>query len=304
MPFNGRSNLLKTIMTADLSPVTKKTYKDRAAMLKKETKRSLYYIAAHPEVYIPWLDTQYPNVASKKVYLSFILGLYKYNPGFSDQCPNAYNMYVEAFKEADKAVETKYKENKPSDRQKDGYVPHDDLIKKRNMLPEGSIDRLLLGFYTYLPPIRCEYGRIALVDNKSDSQEPNRIVDGKHLIISQFKTKRYHSPYVKELPAPLVKELRHSLSVQPRQFLFVNKYGNPFTPNGYSRWTGERFFELFGKPLTVTLIRHSFINTLDFNNLTVAEKERIAEAMQHTVSTQDRYRLLFNDSKRDKTCVC
>jgi len=302
MPYTGRSNLLKAIMAADLSPVTKKTYKDRGSMLKRETKRSLFYIASHPEVYIPWLEKEYPNVTSRKVYFSFILGLYKYNQGFAEQCPEAYKKYVEVFKVADQAVEARYKENLPSDRQKDGYVPFADIIKKRDSLRSGVIDKLLLGLYTYLPPIRCEYGRVALYKSNAmpASPDPNHIIDEKTLIISQFKTKRYHKPSVRELPKELTKELRMSLNLQPRAFLFVNRFGDPFTSNGYSRWAGDRLQELFGKPLTVTIIRHSFINTLDFNTLSMAEKEEIAEAMQHTVTTQDRYRLLFKDTGSEK----
>jgi len=52
--------------------------------------------------------------------------------------------------------------------------------------------------------------------------------------------------------------------------------------------------KLFNKPLTISLIRHSYINSLDFNKLSVIEKENIAKDMAHTVNTQDRYRLIFN----------
>jgi hypothetical protein len=41
------------------------------------------------------------------------------------------------------------------------------------------------------------------------------------------------------------------------------------------------------------MIRHAYINSLDFNKLTVAEKENIAKDMAHTIGTQDRYRLIF-----------
>jgi hypothetical protein len=37
--------------------------------------------------------------------------------------------------------------------------------------------------------------------------------------------------------------------------------------------------------------------TLDFNTLTIAEKERIASEMRHTIKIQDQYRLIFQNGK-------
>ena len=46
--------------------------------------------------------------------------------------------------------------------------------------------------------------------------------------------------------------------------------------NTYTKWCNRVLERLFGRALTVSLIRHAYINTLDFNKLTIKEKEEIA----------------------------
>jgi hypothetical protein len=99
-------------------------------------------------------------------------------------------------------------------------------------------------------------------------------------------------------------DLLKSLESHDRKWLFVNTRGEPYTHLRYTEWTICVFKRLFGRPLTVALIRHSFINEIDFNNISIKEKKEIAESMGHTMETQDRYRLLFDkkDAAYAKQC--
>jgi hypothetical protein len=76
--------------------------------------------------------------------------------------------------------------------------------------------------------------------------------------------------------------------------LFMDREKKPYKENSYNRWVNRTLQKLFNKPLTISLIRHSYINSLDFNKMTIVQKEMIAKDMAHTVNTQDRYRLIFN----------
>ena len=71
----------------------------------------------------------------------------------------------------------------------------------------------------------------------------------------------------------------------------------------YTAWTLRQFKAIFKKPLTVSLIRHSFINTLDFNKLSIKERREIATSMAHSIDVQGFYRLYFND-KGDCDGMC
>ena len=231
--------------------------------------------------------------------MSFILGIFKYNKKLQTDYEKEYEKWLEAFKEADSTVNKRYETNAPTKRQVDGYVPYDKIIKARDEQPIGSIRRLLLGFYTYLKPMRLEYAKVALYKDKSkvpDEPEANYIIlKPGRLIITHFKTRKHHDSYDILLPKPLLEDLNTSLEKEPREWLFVNAKNEPFSPALYSSWTMRHFKAIFKKPLTVALIRHSFINTLDFNQLSISEKKEIALAMGHTVETQDRYRLIFDD---------
>ena len=47
---------------------------------------------------------------------------------------------------------------------------------------------------------------------------------------------------------------------------------------------------LFGRPPTLTLLRYSYLNSMDWNKLTIAARENLAADMSHSTETQDTYR--------------
>ena len=134
-------------------------------------------IIESPQKYIPLLKTWYPKDTSYKIHLSFILGLFKYNTQLKTSFTQQFTQWSAAFKSADDVVNARYETNVPTERQRDGYVPYETIVKVRDELPKGSIERLLLGMYTHLHPMRCEYARVALFkqDPPDQNVEPNYI---------------------------------------------------------------------------------------------------------------------------------
>ena len=291
-------DLLVAVRNAELSPLTIERYEGRIGTLcKRLNTQHINDIVANPDINIPKIKQMYPKHTTYKGFLSVILVLFKYNQGFKTTHPVVFEKWLEEFKKTDDAVNVRYESNKPSDRQKEGYVPYADIVKKRDTLPPGSVERLLLGMYTHIRPMRCEYARVAIYKGRvPDEPEPNHILlRSSKLIINHFKTRRHHDGYVIDLPKPLIEDLTKSLQQQPREWLFVDANDGPFELSAYSKWTMRIFKKLFGRSLSVALIRHSFINSLDFNSLSIAEKKEIALSMGHTMETQDRYRLIFAD---------
>jgi integrase len=158
--------------------------------------------------------------------------------------------------------------------------------------------------------MRCEYSRVAIFNTRvpAKNTEPNYILlkagNKANLVLKHFKTRKHHDPYDIVLPEPLVKDLKKSLETQPRDYLFVNSRNEPYTSHLYTKWTMRVFQSIFKRPMTVALIRHAFVNTIDFNKLSISDKREIATSMGHTVETQDRYRLLFDDTKSKCDCIC
>lgn len=295
MTVTTTSELLKGIENSSLSIITKRNYMQKAIVLIKLVDKPLDYIIENPAPVIKIINDKYANIGSRKTFYTFILSLFRYNPELKTKHKHAFDTWFKEFSTSDDTITERYKENAPTKRQVDGYIKFEDIIKKRDALADGLIDKLLLSFYSYIPPMRCDYGKVRLYETdvgESKRTEPNYIHDGK-LVIRHFKTEKSHEAYSRDLPKEIVSELKKSLEKKPREWLFINQQGKPFLRNTYTQWTTRILKRLFGKPLTVSLIRHAYINTLDFNTLTIKEKEEIAEGMAHTVATQDKYRLIF-----------
>jgi|APGre2960657373_1045057.scaffolds.fasta_scaffold01661_2 hypothetical protein len=296
---SAETDFTTIIQGLELSPVTKTMYNDRIRHLQNQLKCDFFTVIKDFKKSIAWIEKNYEQVTSKKAYLSIALSMFRHCAGLREQLPEAYKAWFEAFSKVDKLVEERYKKNEPSEKQTKGYVPFKELVKKRDGLEKGSEERLLLGMYTYIYPLRADFNEVRIYKTASvpSKHEKNYIhisKTGCNLVLSEYKTSSTHGIFKKLLPDELCEELHASLEKRPREYLFVKADGKPFDKsNSYIRYANRILGKLFAKPLTLSLIRHAFIDTLDFNTLTIAEKEAIALEMRHTTRLQDQYRLIF-----------
>ena len=167
-----------------------------------------------------------------------------------------------------------------------------DLINARNELPDGSIDKLLLGFYTYIPPVRSDYFATQILNFGETPTYPNYIFHNSsksYLKITDFKTSKLYKTIEYELPDELHKQLVLSLSQKPRSFLFQNKDNKPFSRSRFSDWAAKRLTAIFKKEFTLTFFRHIFISTLDLNT-SPAKLLEISNKMGHSLTQQILYK--------------
>lgn len=286
------------IINAQLSPVTKKVYLERLKFIINEIQVDLNEILTHPEKYLKWIESHSSTPQTQKSYISAILAVFKHTPGLKDKYKTYYYKWYDGFKKNHNSIDEKYKLNQPSEKQKLGYIEYKDIISKRDTLPEGSKERLLLSLYTYLPPLRSDFNKIYIYTKEPKTYDYDNYItlfeSKPKLILQEYKTAKSNDIYEKELPIELVKEIKTSLSKNQREWLFMDRTKNFYRSDSFTKWVNRTLKKIFNKPLTISLIRHSYINNLDFNKLTVKEKETIAKDMAHTVNTQDRYRLIFN----------
>ena len=299
--YTADFDFIDNIMKAELSQVTKRVYLERIKYMLTHQKVDVFTILRNPQKYVTWIKENFDSLATQKSYISAILAIFRHNEGLKQQEQKHYDAWYAAFQEIHAEIDERYKRNEPSERQTQGYVPYEEIVKKRDELEKGSIERLLLGMYTYIPPLRADMNRIRIFNTPSSSaiKEDNYMVlDEKNktgkLVLNEFKTASSAHQYEKELPTVLVQEIMANLEKDPRNYLFQDRNGSPYRASSYTKWANRTLYRIFGKNLTISLIRHSYINTLDFNTLTVQEKEAIARDMAHTVGTQDRYRLIFH----------
>jgi integrase len=290
-------DLIQYIQKADLSPATKNSYTERIRQLERLFDKPIYTIIK--DAPIKKLRTTYPMDTTYKMYLTVILSLFRHVPHLKEELAKQHTLWTNAFTQADKAIEERYKTNAPTEKQNNGYVAYAEIIQKRDTLKKGTIERLLVAMYTYIKPLRADFNQIRLYKSLPKEHEPNYIhmkKSGCILILNEYKTAKTHGTYEKELPKELCEELQASLESNPRDYLFETTDHKPFDKaNSFNKFANRILQRIFEKPLTISLIRHAFISTLDFNTLTIKEKEEIAKEMCHTLRLQDQYRLIFKD---------
>lgn len=167
-----------------------------------------------------------------------------------------------------------------------------DLTSKRDELPDGSIDKLLLSFYTYIPPVRSDFFATEILNFNETPSYPNYIFHNSttsYLKITDFKTANIYKSIEYELPSELHNQLVLSLAKQPRKFLFQNKNGECFTRKGFSDWASKKLSSLLKKQFTLTLFRHIYISTLDMNTPAHILLD-ISNKMGHSLTQQILYK--------------
>lgn len=182
------------------------------------------------------------------------------------------------------------------------FLKYEDIVKKRDELPFGSIERLLLAFYTYIPPVRADYYATEIVTFKQTPTQPNYIrrvsPDISYVVLNEFKTQSTFKQIKNKLPTELNNELIESLRIKPRKYLFVNQIGHPFTRNAFVLWSGRLLSRLFKTDFPLTTIRHLFINDIKLDKKTTKEIIELSSKMGHDITTHLKYR--WDLSKVDK----
>jgi hypothetical protein len=173
------------------------------------------------------------------------------------------------------------------------YLKYDDILKKRDSLPSGSIEKLLISFYTYIPPVRADYYATEIITLKQKPTQPNYIrrISPTHSVmtLTDFKTKNRYTEITNVLPQELNDELVKSLEKSPRKYIFTNQTGQPFTRNAFTVWSKRILSRVFETEMTLIIIRHLFISSLDFT-MKPLELKKISDKMGHDLSTQRNYK--------------
>jgi hypothetical protein len=296
----------------DLKPTTYKTYNTQLhtwLSLFPSEQANLLFLYTHPNYSIVTLRKHLStknqnNPRMVNSYIKPIVAVIRENPQICiDVDKNTLNTIDARWKELrqityDLAFAYRI-EQKPSPGQaiKSGStLTLDDLIKIRDELPDGSINKLLIGFYTYLPPVRADYFATQLLPFGHTPTSSNYIFydyTHSHSVITDFKTSSLYKQIANDLPAELHRQLILSLQHFPRKYLFVNKNGEPITRNGFTKWAVERLFQIFNKGLTLTMLRHIYISSLDFN-IVATELQAIGLKMGHQLSQQMLYKWKTN----------
>lgn len=289
----------------ELSMTSKRQYIRNLSLLAElglQPKNPWMAISNH-EVTIAAVCKKYAlQPASQHMYATTALTSFKHVPKLKAVAPESYQAWTALNTAALKPLEERSKSGKPTSRQIHGWVPFAEIVETREAQPVGSDARLLLSMYTLIPSRRNDFARLRIYTAEPSVFEGppgNYLVlptaGNTVLVMTEYKTSRMYGEIREDLPAALVLEIRASLKRRPRSYLFATPRNRaPYaSENAFSIWANRLLARTFRKALTLTLIRHAYITSLDFNNLTTLELTDIARRMQHSVQQQFEYKFVF-----------
>jgi hypothetical protein len=231
-------------------------------------------------------------------YISAVLAVFKHAPDYVKDIPEMFiyhKIWLSILSDNEKDILIRRWQNKPTQLQeaREGHkLTLQDLTNKRDQDDIDIISKLLLAIYTFIPPVRADYYATQIIKEGEVPETDNYIIlknNEVELVIRKYKTSRKHGEIRHpKLPDELYRIIKKSLEDYPRKYLFEQK-GKPFTPNGFCKWSSSILEKLFGVELTLTMIRHIYISSLDLSKMTVEEKKNIGKLMGHTIGVQAEY---------------
>lgn len=253
-----------------------------------------------------------PSNTNKHLYISSVITFLNKSPLIplllkKKKVDSLRDAWITIRNENSKPIVERRMNNQPTERQEakgGSNLSWNDIIKKRDELPVGSMERLLMGMYSYLPPVRADYGKVRILKQGETSDEPNTITLGKKkatIILKDFKTAKKYGSITNDITGLLYKDLMQSLKDSPREWLFVDKKGQPFSRNGFSVWSKRILSKAFGAEFTVVMFRHLYLSNLDYNTLTTQQLVDIGKKMGQSLSMQSQYRWVKPEKKIEVT---
>lgn len=232
-------------------------------------------------------------------YFAAILAVLRYSPHIAPTIPDRIEYYQVWLKIQDDNSKTMFDrrlQQLPTIRQAEkggSKLAFSEIVAKRDSGELDTVSQLLLAMYTYLFPVRADYFATQIIHGDETPTAPNyiRMKDSSaELMLTDFKTvKQFKQIHYPAVPHELFLLLQKSLQENPRQFLFVNLKGVPFTRLQFSQWTTKLLEKIMGVELNITILRHLFISTLSME-LPAMELKRIGDLMGHSFAQQKLYK--------------
>lgn len=277
-------------------------YLRRAARLAGAT---MWDILTKPEAHWPTIAQQLTET-SKKTMAATMLAVIKHARLTTDGVKEKWSAIYESAAEGADAAILQSEPRKPNAviEWEEVVGNYDRLVKEQ---PDGSVDRLLSGFYVLMPPRRqLDYAKLRVLVSKTARDEEVAEALREHatgsvdmtkrpavMTVYQFKTASKMGPFECTLPRALDSTLRASLRQQKRKWVFVSPKNNePFqNANSFAHWHNNKLTTWFqGRPITVNSLRHSAAtHVLNDPTRSLEDRQRIARAMGHSALQQSRY---------------
>ena len=233
-----------------------------------------------------------------KAAVTAVVAAFNHNPAFADKHGRAMRLWQDHGRKVSQEALRASKNNVATDEEVKRMVPKQVLAEAAAKLGHTtesvSQDKVLLTIVAHAPAKRSDMGALRIVcDLSSTHGTGNYIVvpaDSAKLttlVLNRYKTDKYYGRHVELLPQIISDEVRKSIKLWPRKFLFSKKArpdkGAPLSNDAYR----TRFHEVIhchtGYNTGINLARHAYITEMANPMVcTVAETEQIAKEMMHS----------------------
>jgi len=239
-----------------------------------------------------WVEAQ-GSLNSKKTYYAVIKSVL--NARKLDTDKEAIEFYGKLFTEYFKRTREQALKQEPMEKE-ENPLTWEEVVKARDQcFKEGSWqDACLLGCYTYIPPRRCDYAGMMVVNRITATKDTNFnycLLRKKNpvFIFNKFKTEKTFGQQVIPIPPPLANLITQWKAINTTQWLFTLERGDPMDSHRLSQVIIDLMERMTGKKAGPSILRHAFLTDMLKDEKPIASKKPIADMMAHSTHTQELY---------------
>lgn len=223
----------------------------------------------------------------------------------TDGNETAIEKFRELMMDDKKTADEEVKEQKLSDRQREGWMTWDEVMGKYEELKrdvahlwkKASLDKrefqklqlfVLLSLITLIPPRRSlDWTAFKLKD--VDAEKDNHMTYEKRkpvFVFNTYKTRKTNGVQKEAIPPALHAIMKQWMKVNPHAHLLMN-YNQTAGMN--QTQVTQMLHGFFGKPVSTSLLRHIYLTGKYGNIPALKEMEKTAEAMGHSLQESLQY---------------
>jgi len=229
-------------------------------------------------------EKQY-SIMSKRTNINACRNKYKNRPEYEEYNNKMKEWLGQLVQQSKDEKEEQKKSGKEDAKHMDWDKVLDLSLKAMNNEKYSLADRILIGLYTQLDPVRIDYTYMKLYKEDPKLTKGSYFVindDVQQVVITEHKNLSAHGIIRQPLPERLAEMITMWFSDEDVLF--------PISEKNMSRQIIQLFHKVVGKPMTANALRHSRITFMFKNAPAPKESKMVARNMGHSVGTQQAYR--------------
>lgn len=239
-----------------------------------------------PAKTIAAMDKRY-KLTSTRVALTALRKEYPNCKAFLDEMKARYLTY------------RKLDENQePSEAQMDNFVSWENIIQFRDLYKDEMTpeQRLLMGLYTRIPPVRADYTPMIVVRRR-----PATLKDGfnylvwtaqPYFIFHSYKTHNRYGDLTVKIPDDLKTDIHEYLVGRGDYTYLFEVGGEPWSPARLADSVRAIFQKFHGLNTGINLFRHAYLTKYYAGQKALSEMNKLATAMMHSPMLGQAYRFV------------